>query len=502
MSGFVVSYGNSDTNLNEAFQAINHRGPDHKGIRSLGKVTIAQNYLPAEKPDADIPVSVGDLSIGYDGQMGHVSKVMQDNGLEGKFSEEEIILKLYEKKGADFLEDMGDAIFGLVLCEGEKLLVARDLLGIKTVFYGFDDDKNLYISTELKSLVTLTDDINEFPAGHYMDETGKLTQYAKLEDCVTTSLDEMSDDVDVICADVRKIISRCIDDNVDFSVPTAGLLSGGMDSSVINYLASKRYKEKFGKDAQLRTYAIGVGESGDIVNARLMAEHIDSDHQEMLVDMDEVLAVLPKVIYSLEHFDPSLVRSSVANYLISRKAAQEGYQALLSGEGGDEIFCGYIYLKDHPTEEIREKQLECLGFLHNNASLRLDRMNQCSSITVIAPLISGQLLDYSLNHIHPKYKMRDGEPDKIEKWIFRKAYEGHLPKQITWRLKQEFSQGSGAAGVLPLHFEKEVSNAEFLSMQKKFPIIRSKEEMFYFKIFIEHFGAGKAIDTVGQWLLL
>jgi len=174
---------------------------------------------------------------------------------------------------------------------------------------------------------------------------------------------------------------------------------------------------------------------------------------------------------------------------------------LLSGEGGDEVFCGYLYLKEFPIEELFARQMECIGFLHNNASLRLDRMNLCNSIRVVTPLISGELLNYVMT-LAPEYKQKPDGDHKIEKWIFRKAFENVLPKEITWRLKQEFSQGSGSADVLPMYFEEMIEDDELLAAQTDFPMVRSKEELYYFNIFKEHFGSGRAVDTVGQWIRL
>jgi asparagine synthase (glutamine-hydrolysing) len=354
----------------------------------------------------------------------------------------------------------------------------------------------LYLASELKAITAISANVAEFPEAHYADQQGQFTRFADLPDtpsAITTQ------GIDQIVQGVREIIEHSIRQRVDFVRPTAGLLSGGMDSSVICTLSSRLYKEIAGEGKRLKTFAIGVGESGDILNARLMAEHIGSEHHELLVDLDTMLDVLPDVIYYLESFDPSLVRSSVSNFLISRYAKQRGIEVLLSGEGGDEVFCGYLYLKESPTEHLFEKQMECLRFLHNNASLRLDRMNQGNSIRVVAPLISGQLLRYAMQ-IPPQYKQKPENDTKIEKWIFRKAYESVLPEAITWRLKQEFSQGSGAAGVLSEYFEHTVSNQEFREMQAKHPVIRSKEEYHYFTLFAKHFGTGKAVDTVGQWI--
>jgi len=298
--------------------------------------------------------------------------------------------------------------------------------------------------------------------------------------------------------DIRDIIQRSLQSRVDFTVETGGLLSGGMDSSVINYLASQLYKEKFGNDARLKTFAVGVGESEDIATARIMAKQIDSDHHELIVDLDQILAVLPEVIYFLESFDPSLVRGSVSNYLISKYARERGIDLLLSGEGGDEIFCGYIYLKDFPAEELFARQMECVGFLHNNASLRLDRMNHCNSVRVVAPLISGELFRYTLA-IPAEYKQKPVGNDKVEKWIFRKAFEPFLPAAITQRVKQEFSQGSGSAALLPSYFENLIGDDELSKAQSKNSIIRSKEELYYFRTFTDNFGDGQAVETVGQW---
>ncbi|MBW2642901.1 MAG: asparagine synthetase B, partial [Deltaproteobacteria bacterium] len=306
---------------------------------------------------------------------------------------------------------------------------------------------------------------------------------------------------DEITATIRDIIQRSFHNRIDFNVPTGSLLSGGIDSSVIAWLASEAYMNKFGNDACLKTFALGVGESEDIKCARLMADHINSDHHELIVDLDQILAVLPEVIRCLESFDPSLVRSSVSNYLISQYAKEKGIEVLLSGEGGDEVFCGYLYLKEFPIEELFTRQMECIGFLHNNASLRLDHMNLCNSIRVVTPLISGELLNYAMT-IPPEYKQKPDGDQKIEKWIFRKAFENVLPKEIVWRLKQEFSQGSGSADVLPMYFEEIIEDDELRAAQTGFPMVRSKEELYYFQIFTRHFGSGRAVDTVGQWIRL
>ena len=504
MSGLVVGYGSPDhVKIEEMFKKISYRGPYLSGILTNKSAIMAQNYLRADCPtaipdEARVPISSsanGGLRICYDGQMGNVDQLARTYGISaGPFAEERILLHLHQKHGSDMCEYLDDAIFAFVISNGDEIFAARDLLGIKTLFYGRRDN-TLYLATELKSLAAVTDDVNEFPPGHYMDGSGNLTRFAELP---KTPPEHLHSDLNQMVEDIRDIIQRSLQSRVDFTVETGGLLSGGMDSSVINYLASQLYKEKFGNDARLKTFAVGVGESEDIETARTMAKQIDSDHHELIVDLDQILTVLPEVIYFLESFDPSLVRGSVSNYLISKYARERGIDLLLSGEGGDEIFCGYIYLKDFPAEELFARQMECVGFLHNNASLRLDRMNHCNSVRVVAPLISGELFRYTLA-IPAEYKQKPVGNDKVEKWIFRKAFEPFLPAAITQRVKQEFSQGSGSAALLPSYFENLIGDDELSKAQSKYSIIRSKEELYYFRIFTDNFGDGQAVETVGQW---
>lgn len=504
MSGLVVGYGEPNLlKMEEMFQKISHRGPYISGIWNSNSVVMAQNYLRADCPMAmpdrsEVPVKNGRLRICYDGQVGNLEQIGGPLKVPaGPFMEEQVLLSLYQRDGRNMFQFLDDAIFAFVISNGDELFAARDLLGIKTLFYG-RKDRTLYLATELKSLVGVTDDVHEFPPGHYMDSDGNVIRFAELPkeppETLHTDLEQMANDI-------RAIIRKSIRNRVDFRVPTAGLLSGGMDSSVINYLANELYKEKFRNEARFKTFAVGVGESEDIHSARLMADHIHSDHHELVVDLDQVLVVVPEVIYYLESFDPSLVRSSVSNYLISKYAREHGIDLLLSGEGGDEIFCGYLYLKGFPPEELFVRQMECLGFLHNNASLRLDRMNHCNSIRVVAPLISGELFRYTLA-IPSEYKQKQVDGDKVEKWIFRKAFASLLPGAITQRVKQEFSQGSGSAALLANYFENVIGDDELAAAQAKYPLVRSKEELYYFRIFTEHFGDGQAVETVGQWISL
>ncbi len=506
MSGLAIACGDSNRNEIEAImRTIAHRGPHASGIYESDQIILAQNYLRADGAvGADgikIPIrstSNPNLVICYDGQMGNWADLAKNHNVpDGSFREERLLLVLYEKYGTEMLEHLSDAIFAFVIYDGKNLLAARDLLGIKTLFNGWKDN-TLYLASELKGILQVTKEVYEFPNGHYMVRSGQFTRFAELPESPPEFWDYS---VDVMAGNVREIIERSFSNRIDFTMPTGGLLSGGMDSSVISYIGTKAYKGKFGKSARLKTFALGVGESNDIQAARIMADHIDSEHHELIVDLEQILEALPQVIYYLESFDPSLVRSAVSNYLISRYAREQGIEILLSGEGGDEVFCGYLYLRHCPTEELFARQMECIGFLHNNASLRLDRMNMCNSLRVVTPLISGELFRYSMA-IPPQYKQKPEDSQKIEKWIFRKAYENILPESIVWRTKQEFSQGSGSASLLPAYFKEHIPDHELAETQVKYPLVRSKEELHYFRLFTGYFGTDHAVKTVGQWVSL
>lgn len=506
MSGLAMGFGQpARRDVQRMSEKIKHRGPDLAGMWGRDQALMAQNYLQADLVSPGHPLSIpvasereGKVRICYDGQLGHREALRRQLGLtDGPFPEERLLLQLYHQSGCDMFRYLSDATFAFVISDGTQLLAARDLLGIKTLFYGFKNG-TLYLASELKSIIEVTEDIYEFPPGHYMDAGARLIRFAELPHAAPETLQK---DTDTIATELRTLILNSLAARVRFSESTGALLSGGLDSSVVCSLASRQYKKHLGQDARLQTFGIGVGESDDIHYARLAAGHIGSDHHELIITLDDLLQALPEVLYYLESFDPSLVRSAASNFLICRYAKQQGIDVLLSGEGGDEVFCGYSYFKQCAAEDLHARQIECLGFLHNNASLRLDRMNQCHSLRVITPFISGELLDYALC-LPAEYKQKPAGSVKIEKWILRKAFEGELPESILWRPKQEFSQGTASADVLPKYFEAVISDDDFTKAQEEYPFVRSKEELHYFRVFADHFGTGNAVGTVGQWISL
>lgn len=506
MSGIVAAFGNPKlSEIQQMQETIKHRGKYASGIFQKKDVILGQNYFEVDKGRKglmDIPVHSpkdSETRICYDGQMGNWETLAQQFGVKNEpFIEERILLTLFKKYEKGMLEYLKDTIFTFVISDGKKLLVARDILGIKTLFYGYNKNADtIYFSTELKSLIQITSDVYEFPPGHYMDNSGQLKKFGKLPALATGNME--NEKIDNIAQTLVNIVEERFYRRIDLKYKIGCLLSGGLDSSIISSIFNKFNIKNNGRGARIKTFSVGVGENEDLKYARLMSKYINSEHYEVKATVSEIINILPRVIYYLESFDPSLVRSSVSNFLVARYARSQGIQILLSGEGGDELFGGYTHFKDSSKKNIFKQQKDTLKALHDNAALRLDRMNSCHSIKVITPFISEELLNFALE-IPIEYKIKKMDNgNMIEKWILRKAFKEQLPASIIWRTKQEFSKGSGSANVLKNYFNEIISDKEFLEEKRAYPLIRNKEELYYFRIFIKYFGDGKAIQTVGQW---
>jgi asparagine synthase (glutamine-hydrolysing) len=517
MSGFVVGYGAPDGRLlQRAMVRIGHRGGYLSGRWIHGRAACHQTYLRADGVAPTVPVPVADpaeseFRLCFDGTLSdHPST--RAAGLRQP-ADEYAVLSLYARAGRALFDAVSASYFALVLTDGISLLAARDVLGVKPLYYGRRDG-TLYFASELKALIAITDDTHEFPPGHFMTGDGAWTRFASLpyptrhgdgvrSDHASGRGTSARPSVPDACAAIRATLSRDLHARTDFTIPTGSLLSGGLDSSIVACLAARearRAGEARGSQRlpPLQTFSVGVGDTDDVRSAREVAEYLATDHHELIVDLDDALGVLPDVIYQLESFDPSLVRSAVTNYLVSREARRHGVEVLLSGEGADELFAGYAYLKDAPADRIVEGQLQALDNFHNVASLRLDRMNQCHSIKVVTPFISSALLRLALS-LPVDYRIRRRRGRATEKWILRKAFASQLPESVVGRTKSQFSHGSGSAGTLERHFRSAVDDAELESARREYSFIRSKEEWYYFTLFRRHYGDGAAVKTVGQW---
>jgi asparagine synthase (glutamine-hydrolysing) len=383
-----------------------------------------------------------------------------------------------DKIASDFVAD-GHYAYAKILNDG--LFLERDQLGVSSLYYGFNENESLCFASEVKALIEFTNDLQEFPPGHrYI--SNKTESYYKLEKKPPLDLNP-----DNIASELYKRLEISVSGFVVGNDPMGVWLSGGLDSSTMASFARPLVRK-------LHTFSAGFPDAPDLVHARIMSEHIESDHHEIIVNLDDLLSTLPEVIYHLESFDALLVRSSIANFLVSEDAARH-VPAVLSGEGGDELFAGYIYLKSLDLTDLDNELIDITGRLHNTALQRVDRSASAHGTVAHVGFLDPKVVDYALQ-IPVKYKIFQN----VEEWILRKAMTEKLPKEILNRKKAKFWYGSGIETCLHEYAEAQIDNEEF-DRFRKLPnglTLNTKEEYMYYRIFRKYFKDLKNFSWMGR----
>ncbi|GAB4473109.1 MAG: hypothetical protein Kow0088_08200 [Anaerolineales bacterium] len=374
--------------------------------------------------------------------------------------------------------------FAIAALLPQGLFIARDPLGVKPLYYS-ENSNGLSFASEVKGLLTVSADIHEFPPGHYYTPQSGFQKFTELER--TTWIQKSPDE---ITHELRERINTAIARRI--LTDTMGVwLSGGVDSSVIATLASKQVPK-------LISFCIGVKGSTDLEYGQAVAKHLNLDHHSYIATLEELLKVLPTVIYTLESFDALLVRSSITHYIIS-KIASDYVEAIFTGEGGDELFAGYSYMREIPLEKLPESLNEAVSSLHNTAFQRVDRCATSAGLLPLFPFADLDVVSYALS-IPPQYKLYRQGNQLIEKWILRQTIAGQIPDHVLWRPKTKFWQGTGLKELLSEYAETKISDSEF-QRQKVLPNglhLISKEELMYYQIFKEFFGKAKSLDWFGR----
>lgn len=374
--------------------------------------------------------------------------------------------------------------FALAALTADGLLLARDRIGVKPLYYG-PCPVGLAFASEVKSLLPVTNQIHELPTGKML-LAGRTVNVHYEPSIQTLPHEDVANAANGLRLRLEQAIARCVDQE-----KMGSWLSGGLDSSAIAALA-RPYVRK------LYSFVSGVDGAEDLIYGRQMAEYLGTEHYEMKVTQTDLLEALPEVIYHLESFDALLVRSSVTNYLTA-KMASNYVETVFSGEGGDELFAGYEYIKSLPQDQIAGELLDIIHRLHNTALQRVDRCSQAHGLTAFVPFLDPDVLDYALA-IPTRYKLFQETQPPVEKWILRKAVEDVLPASVLWRPKSKFWQGAGVVDLLEKYAEQNISDADFkrercLSNGWK---LNSKEELMYFRIFLDHFGEMENLDWMGR----
>ena len=497
------------TQVLEMSKKVRHRGPDWSGIHSSKNALLAHERLAIVDPKSgNQPIFSSDrkLILAANGEI-YNHKILNDNlKINYDFqtnSDCEIILALYKQKGINFLDDL-NGIFGFVLYNEntDEYLIARDHMGIIPLYMGWDKFGTFYIASELKALEGICNKIEIFPPGHYLsNKSPKPIKWYKRD---WMNYDAVSNNQTDLIA-LQDALEQAVHRQLMSDVPYGVLLSGGLDSSITSALAKKYSKNRIESDdqkqawyPQLHSFAVGLVGSPDLKAARLVADHIGSIHHEINFTIQEGLDAIKDVIFHLETYDVTTVRASTPMYLMARVIKSMGIKMVLSGEGADEIFGGYLYFHKAPNpEEFHKETVRKLEKLYQYDCLRANKSLAAWGIEGRVPFLDKEFLDVAMR-INPRDKMINKE--KMEKWVLRKSFENYLPESVAWRQKEQFSDGVGYDWIDSLKelVDKEVSEEMFNNAKFTFPFQTpmSKEEYFYRSIFESHFPSKTAAKTV------
>ena len=490
-------------------KTIRHRGPDWSGIYSNDKAIMAHERLAIVDPTSGrqpLFSEDGNLVLATNGEIYNHLQLRKQ--FEGKYtfktkSDCEVILPLYKEKGADFLDEM-NGIFGFAIYDikNDSYFIARDHMGIIPLYIGWDQNGTFYVASELKALEGICTKMELFPPGHYLDSRdGKLVRWYERDWMDYENVKNNTTEIAVL----RKALEDAVHRQLMSDVPYAVLLSGGLDSSITSAIA-KKYAEKRIESGdterawwpQLHSFAIDLEDSPDLIAAKLVADHLKTIHHEIIFTMQEGMDAIGDVIYHLETYDITTIRASTPMYLLARAIKAMGIKMVISGEGADEIFGGYLYFHKAPNaEEFHKENVRKLEKLHMYDCLRANKSLASWGIEGRVPFLDKEFMDVAMR-INPQDKMINGE--RMEKWILRKAFEEMLPQSIAWRQKEQFSDGVGYNWIDTLKnmVNEKVSDEQFVNAQYKFPIQTpmSKEEYYYRSVFTEHFPSDAAALSV------
>ena len=486
-------------------KTVRHRGPDWSGIYVSENAILAHERLAIVDPKSGgqpLFSKDGKLVLAVNGEIYNHREIRKH--FEGKYefmtqSDCEVILALYREKGPDFLEDL-NGIFAFALYDVEKncFLIGRDHIGIIPLYQGWDSDGAYYVASELKALEGHCNKIEEFLPGQYLySPDGETTKwYTRDWMDYATVKDNLSD--------VQKL-RRALEDSVErqlmSDVPYGVLLSGGLDSSIISAVAKKFAAKRIETDnkddawwPQLHSFAIGLEGSPDLAAARNVAKHIDSIHHEINYTVQEGLDAIRDVIYHIETYDVTTVRASTPMYLLARFIKSMGVKMVLSGEGADEIFGGYLYFHKAPNaEEFHKETVRKLNKLHQYDCLRANKSLASWGVEGRVPFLDKEFMDVAMR-LNPNDKMAGN--GKMEKHLLRKAFEVYLPQEIAWRQKEQFSDGVGYNWIdtLKAIASEKVSDEQMANVKYRFPINPplTKEEYVYRTIYSELFPSDSA----------
>ena len=490
-------------------QKIRHRGPDWSGIYCGKTAILAHERLSIVDPESGKQplFSVdGKQILAVNGEIYNHKEIRKQ--YEGKYafqtgSDCEVILALYRDKGIDFLEDIsGIFAFALYDEENDSFLIARDQIGVIPLYIGYDSDGKVYVASELKALEGQCERYEPFLPGHYYwSKDPGMKRWYKRD---WFDYDAVKDNP-ASSEDIRQALRNAVKKQMMSDVPYGVLLSGGLDSSVISAITQSYSERRIEDNSQtkawwprLHSFAVGLKGAPDLEKARMVADHIGTVHHEINYTIQEGLDAIRDVIYFIETYDVTTVRASTPMYLLARVIKSMGIKMVLSGEGADEIFGGYLYFHKAPSaEEFHKETVRKLSKLYLYDCLRANKSLAAWGVEGRVPFLDKEFLDVAMR-TNPAAKMCPGKT--MEKRIVREAFSDMLPDEIVWRQKEQFSDGVGYSWIDTLKkvTEELVTDEQMAHAAERFPINTPmcKEEYYYRSIFEEHFPSESAARSV------
>ena len=490
-------------------QKIRHRGPDWSGIYCGGSAILAHERLSIVDPESgQQPLYAPDRRqvLAVNGEIYNHQQIREHYKDKYEFqtgSDCEVILALYRDKGIHFLEDIS-GIFAFALYDEEKdeFLIARDPIGVIPLYIGYDDDGTVYVASELKALEGQCQRYEPFLPGHYLwSGEGKMKRYYRRDWFDYEAVKDNPSSVEAIHDALEDAVRRQLMSDVPYGV----LLSGGLDSSVISAIAEKYSEMRIEDDSKTKAYwprlhsfAVGLKGAPDLAKARMVADHIGTVHHEINYTIQEGLDAIRDVIYFIETYDVTTVRASTPMYLLARVIKSMGIKMVLSGEGADEIFGGYLYFHKAPdAQAFHEETVRKLSKLYLYDCLRANKSLSAWGVEGRVPFLDKEFLDVAMR-TNPSAKMCPGTT--MEKKIVREAFADLLPAEVAWRQKEQFSDGVGYSWIDTLKkiTSEAVTDEQMAHAAERFPIHtpQNKEEYYYRSIFAEHFPSDSAALSV------
>lgn len=496
--------------LLEMSKRIRHRGPDWSGIFCDDKAILAHERLAIVDPQSGqqpLYSKDGKLVLAVNGEIYNHQSIRDRQAGSYEFltkSDCEVILSLYREKGINFIEDLnGIFAFALYDIENDVYLIARDHEGIIPLYMGWDHNGTFYVASEMKALEGFCETIKSFPPGQYFySKDGELKTWYKRDWMEYDAVKDNTSNID----ELRRALESAVKRQLMTDVPYGVLLSGGLDSSIVSAIAKKFASQRVESGdkqgawwPQLHSFAVGLKGAPDLLAAKKVADHIGTVHHEINFTVQEGLDAVRDVIYHIETYDVTTVRASTPMYLLARVIKSMGIKMVLSGEGADEIFGGYLYFHKAPNaEELHKETVRKLSKLHMYDCLRANKSLSAWGVEGRVPFLDKEFMDVAMR-LNPKDKL-SGTVGRIEKWILRKAFEDYLPEEVAWRQKEQFSDGVGYSWIDTLKelTSQQVTDEQMSHAAERFPINppMTKEEYYYRSIFEEHFPSQTAAQTV------